>query len=485
MITRAIQEDYGGFDPKFMGITVRFDARYPKGWQLFKQTCSKDRDPNHVIELGNNVLQCSPGEAFELFSIGTAIVHEMRHFHDFILSPFGNHVFRLRVNATANGVKAIAPVLKRKGILPVPIPVWRRKSLTERAELISQWQSLLEGQSKEVLEIPDDRQALVEQTESAYEKIRDLLVNPQATSLKIPLQPYHLFEASAIIAQIQHVYSVFGTKHAELFMNLLLSDPGTRSYALVFRLLSELWHTAGLPADTAKMSAAITWSILGDYSVDLWEACPTVRFNRLFDLLAKDGPPSQSENTQDLFEKWSAKLGVSSISESLQKQVEANKRVAAKLENELKDLKDLLGEIIDITQTFYRVSDHMSKLFLENPETYVYPYFYQTEEIAQKWVAAPIRVTFTGGGIVGTKKEFGDLDIRKALPLDDERLVVITLGWGQSMGIKMVNLTEALNACDTMTMLALCFDQFRHEPDFEIVRQVWESEGILPFEILF
>jgi hypothetical protein len=174
MNTEIIQDDYGGFDSTFVGLTLRF---WPKSWDLFLRFHAKDRDPEEVIRIGNSALNKGADEAFDTFSMGTVMMHELRHFHDFILSPYGNHLFRLRLLAAVNGVQVIGGLRAKNPVIPVPLPKWRRMQSGERTILAARWSKMLrlDGISFDDNLGPEGQRALFE-TEKAYQRIKGLCI---------------------------------------------------------------------------------------------------------------------------------------------------------------------------------------------------------------------------------------------------------------------------------------------------------------------
>src|SRR5260221_3708 len=94
MALPGIQQDFGGFDPKFLGVTIKIASG--ENWQSVKSQM-EGRDPETEF-----ILAHPPRKAFELLSLATVLSHEFRHFHDFLVSPFGAEIFRSRIMALVN-----------------------------------------------------------------------------------------------------------------------------------------------------------------------------------------------------------------------------------------------------------------------------------------------------------------------------------------------------------------------------------------------
>ncbi|MEA2840156.1 MAG: hypothetical protein QOF41_1486 [Methylobacteriaceae bacterium] len=475
MNTAIIQDDYGGFDSTFLGVTLRF---WPKSWDLFGRFHAQDRDPEEVIRIGNMALKESVDEAFDTFSIGTVMLHEVRHFHDFILSPYGNHILRLRLLAAVNGVQVIGRLRAKNSVIPVPLPKWRRMQHNERTILAHQWSRVLrrEAISFDCDLDPEGTRALVE-TEKAYGRIKDFVSAPP-NETGIVYQPYHLFEGSAIAVQANNVFTVFGIKHSELFLNYLLANK--TAYTLPLRAWYALCQRQGQLIDIALLSAAISWSLLGNYSVEGWEACPTTRFAKLFALFEKEGLPRFDRPVASLFERWSEQLSSSPVAESIRDALQRNREL-------LQKLKALPVEFGDLSQTFgsfIQAQELLSKHFLEATDVYVRPDLYADH--VDDLVSAPIRVDFPNDRLIGTREQLEKhLSVRVATGFGNNELAVRrAILRVQTTGRTVIDAMLAADASDLMTLVDFFFAEFRRdEPDFDIARQV-SSEQVITMEIL-
>lgn len=168
----------------------------------------------------------------------------------------------------------------------------------ERTILADRWSRVLrlDGISFDDDLGPEGNRALFE-TEKAYQRIKDFASAP-LNETGILYQPYHLFEGSAIAVQANNVFTVFGVKHSELFLNYLLGNK--TDYTLPLRAWYALCQRNGQLIDIALLSAAITWSLLGNYSIEGWNACPTTRFAKLFALFEREGLPTFDRSVASL-----------------------------------------------------------------------------------------------------------------------------------------------------------------------------------------
>jgi hypothetical protein len=114
-----IAESFGAFEPRFYGISFLLETPSMfQAWAALSGISSGDRPALPV---------------FEHTCLQTAIEHEMRHFHDALVSPFANVILMLRMMATFNGLKLLNRA-QRSGanLLPVPVKTWMAMSPEKR-----------------------------------------------------------------------------------------------------------------------------------------------------------------------------------------------------------------------------------------------------------------------------------------------------------------------------------------------------------------
>jgi hypothetical protein len=294
----------------------------------------------------------------------------------------------------------------------------------------------------------------------------------------IEYQPYHLFEGSAIAVQSNNVFTVFGVKHSKLFLNYLLANKA--DYTLPLRAWYALCLHKGKLVDNALLSAAITWSLLGNYSVEAWGACPTVRFARLFELLERGGLPKFDVPVATLFERWSDELNTPPVAESIRDALQRNRKLLQKLNALPREFRGL-SQMFD---GFIRAQEVLSKRFLEAPDIYVRPDLYA--EHVDDLISAPIRVDFPNERLVGPREELEkEFSIRVANGLPNNDLAIRrAILRGQTAGRTVIDAVLAADASDLMTLVDFFFAEFRRdEPDFDIAREV-SSKDVVTMEIL-
>ncbi len=105
-----IAETFGTFEPRFYGVSVLLES--PLAYQAFAATTA-------AIPRKTSIPTLSP---FEDICLATALDHEVRHFHDSLVSPFANRILMLRMMAAFNGLKALNRG-QRLGANCIPVPL--------------------------------------------------------------------------------------------------------------------------------------------------------------------------------------------------------------------------------------------------------------------------------------------------------------------------------------------------------------------------
>jgi hypothetical protein len=417
-VSTAIQLDYGGFDPAFVGITTSFSTR--RAWETF-DSFLKSSDP---IQPSSQ----SDDERFEWLAVTSAVTHEVRHFHDFLLSPYSARIFKLRVQAAINLIQLLPHLLdETANCIPVPLPVWCGLADQLRSRELSFLPERKSGEPWVPVKLPfipklglprgfvhgshelwdKPVEVLLAAAAQAHERIREYTHNPRATETGVSLQPWQVFELSAVLIQIQDVWHTYGAEETEFFLNYLLK--GTCSpYGAVLQTCKLPWDRRGAAFDTRIASAMAFWSMCGSYEKDGWSACPAVRFTSLLTNVAS-GKARASLRSElfALFDEWSDVTSLSSVNEGL----DETARVYQKLMERVVELPIRFHEKMfsgDIEETVARVvggvlesSQRMIACVRADPESYVLPDCYVSPRAAN-YVNPIVRHVFDGSGLTFT-----------------------------------------------------------------------------------
>jgi hypothetical protein len=474
------QADYGGFDPKFLGINLRFHPQNLGAWDLFREINRHADDPEWMIAAGNAALAGNEDAALDFFSLATVMPHELRHFHDFLLSPYGNCLFRKRVHAALNSTQLVVRLMQEYDTIPVPFPRWQAKSDAERLHLAQMLGGMMgRAVPSEALRVPADMLRVWEQLQSLYGEIRGLLENPRNQwDQPDRLHPSHVFEASALATQLQSVYNTFGAEHATFFLNAVCR--GDRHPFELYARLATLWHERGEPADSNVMGAVLAWSILGDPTHDGWGASPVPRFARVFMKLYKEGPPPAARAVE-LFDAWDAEFGGLPFREALERNASLNALMIERLDgliaaNGDDPLAPSVAGLVESMRMLERAHRAAATRFLADPDLYTKPWQYQSS--IHDWVAAPIAAEFLGGGLHLTSELDSDLKVVRAIERKDRTLLVQRAIFPHpTPGQRLIDEDTASDTAIQFMISDFFFSDFRRDdPDFEPVRRTFSSE---------
>lgn len=295
-------EAFGAFNPRFYGITIfSTGAPFEDLWRRF-----------HDDTLEKNFADRTLDEICFL----TAQDHESKHFHDFLVSPFGATIFGLRLQTLSSGVVALGALMHRnEACVPVPLRNWVGK---DEAWKLGWIRELLEsGAIRDVSELIDiaaheplaqkpgvyraedviSQEAMLSAATEAVlgaERSLKLLKAPFAAPqpLNFSVDAKMAFEAAAHVAQIQSTWICLGEPETRKFEDYLYkaNNPTLRPLRQLTRLVAEI---EGAPR-IDLIHAMLCWCMLGNPSPDWRMGNPDGRFALL--LLAATLNPSLISN---------------------------------------------------------------------------------------------------------------------------------------------------------------------------------------------
>lgn len=407
-----VQLDFGGFDPSFLGVTLRFCNE--RAWRTYQESSQSPRPL--PITSGD------PDERFETLSLTSVISHECRHFHDFFLTPYSANVFRLRIQALLNLLQLLPALTASAGknCIPVPVSKWCRLRDSERKDFLSRlpprrdtqrWipvefpcldeHSLATRPEAALINSPEGLKALTVAASYSLGHIRDFTYNPHMVSGQDSFQPWQVFELSGLLIQVQDVWFSYGPKETEFFIQYVM-DRQRNPYGDMLRAVCVMWRQMKREVDLGITSVMTLWSLLGSYKKDAWKACPTVRFMRLWDHACKNGIDRRSTDPVELFDHWSRALRLSTVDEGLDDTLRTLRHVREVIQQRVLGIEDSFlaktygAFLFRVADGVVRASEHMVGEFRRNPSGYAYPHLYI--EQASVFINPALRITTDGAG---------------------------------------------------------------------------------------
>ena len=347
----VLQADYGGFNPRFLGISLFYDS--PDSYNAVRSYLIEEDVPDELADGLHSIV------------IRSVLDHEARHYIDFLLSPYSSAVFKLRLMGLVNGVQVIAGSRNMEGtLLPVPLTRWMMLGETERATVRRDWGEAIGGEvvplhiasrTREQLEsnlaaaatsiadLPDDEQfALqIEAAVRAYLRVDQLTAGFAATEAHPYLRPAYVHEASALTAQVASIYLGQGLTQATDFLEFLVHSelPQAIAWRLHLGVATALEQVRSNKHDSMmsvrRINTVTVWCMLGAYGRDGVRACPASRFVRLVGCLRADpANPEWSSDMDDpedlerMWDFWDARAEVTPWRDSLSEHLASSRRTA-------------------------------------------------------------------------------------------------------------------------------------------------------------
>ncbi|MEZ0075406.1 hypothetical protein [Planotetraspora sp. GP83] len=430
---------FGDFDPRFPGISLTVGS--PTQWDRLRRYSLGDELPSGLSSLND-------AEFLETVSSTTVVAHEMRHFHDFLLSPTGSRLMRTRVLLGLNLIQLLVAlrgtgIWDRSDVLPVPLTTWCRWSRAERAEYAAAWSGLLEGRrfpfdlprlpplgddlvypANQRTHTADVSPAAVADLITIGEGFRRRLIEQEAPPdgvVSPRLTGGHLGEASAFLVQVQEVYKAFGDEAAQRFFSLILS--GGNRYGVALHNIGNAFDFSGAPLIADLLAVFTGWILLGDPQTAPGTAHPLVRFALLTAALKEKGPRAffGDGDLLTVFPRWDEWTGqpatLDGLRQSLDRDAGSVASLRAGLEHVQSELADWAETVVDVYERFTTARGLMVRAFLREPWAYLSPASYLHN--AEHWVAPLVRVSFADGVALGMGNA-GDHGWRVAHGFEDD-----------------------------------------------------------------
>lgn len=293
--------DYGRFNPRFLGVSFLFDS--PDDYSLVRTAMNAP---------GGMASSKTAEASLHEIALLSVFDHEQRHYLDFLLSPYSTTVFRMRLQATINGMQAIIAARDLTGdVIPVPLTRWMTMPSAERRAHEDDWSELL-GRNVRAVQVPSRGQpelltnlaagatpightSMQEQFETytdgavrAFLRIGQLTEGFEAAAAVKHLRPAYIHEASALSTQLAAILVGQGELAFGRFALFLMESPAAQAQAwqTCYQLAQMLSSDREPLAVLQRIPTITTWALLGNLALDGAAGCPTTRLSRLIVALA-------------------------------------------------------------------------------------------------------------------------------------------------------------------------------------------------------
>lgn len=164
-------------------------------------------------------------------------------------------------------------------------------SKTQQEAQIDIWSPYLNNKKLFKENIDSDSYKLMQLITKEYEKIHSSMNNDAYDLNIINLTSMHLYEANAVLIQLQNLYNVWDNDKVEYYLhNLADKKP---KYGFVIDTLRKLYSKKIPTYELLQvMHTIITWTLCGDYTTETQELdMPVRRFLRVLKFCLDGSPP--------------------------------------------------------------------------------------------------------------------------------------------------------------------------------------------------
>jgi len=311
------QDDFGGFNPRFPGVTIRIasQAAYDEFVSFLLSPASAGLPGDEGVSLGPILMR-------------SVMEHEIRHYHDFLLGSYSGMLFRSRLQAVLNGVKALRAAKELPGeVFPLPLSGWMTLTAEERSVRVKEWaefsvagkdlapipvpivpkEALLHPLETKIHALEDNEPGAVfslaaEYAVRGYARIQEAVEGAGSASdptYRGLMTPANIQEVLASNVQLHAILQAQGEQQARAFVRRFLTGSNLPPGRL-WRLLADVsfrWVPADVKhedelertlAASFQVMTIGTWALLGCHIREGDAASPGVRLTNLLKHLLVD-----------------------------------------------------------------------------------------------------------------------------------------------------------------------------------------------------
>jgi hypothetical protein len=393
--TRPPIFDFGEFSPRCLGVTVNLPEELGEHMYSMAAFLLADDPEERRHEFVKTFVQDSedPAAQFIGISYGSVVSHELKHFHDYLASPFGCSVMREHFLLLLQGFVTI-PRLLAEPVIGIPLQSWR--DLSDSLHQVYTKQSGCRGFKRFP---PESTRKTTEYVEVVLRTIQAWHSNPPSAP-GFPISTRHLIEAAAIEVQLAVISKSFGPEWAVFFGDHLakLDKAGTYStVAGIWRTVAEKFRTS-IPA--AVRNAVLFYALCGKPAAgpDDLDAHPASRFVTIMGhMRERNGIPGRDEVLAFL-DSCAGKHHWPTLTEALEESRHANRQYALVARQMARSQgggdEDRFPHLLfDAYDGWVSAHDEMISRIVKDPLAYLDPVQYL--DAAEHWVAAPKYVSTT------------------------------------------------------------------------------------------
>jgi hypothetical protein len=369
--SETIRQAYGSFDGRFpTGIIL--NVRSEEQWAVL--TGGKVLSPTEIETLSKSD---SP-HLFSLVSLATTFDHEMRHFHDFLLSPLGSSILAERLSIAMNSLQVFARLVDAPDLnaLPLPLTKWIEMSANEQDHYLNSISQFLASSDVNCqltgprLSLDDLMLRMLTTAGDSMKRVTSFLTSRFSMADVIAVGLVDVAEASALAVQAHAIRTVFGDSALAAFLAGFEAAPDT-TYSRMTNVLVGLSTHHNMPWNA--IGTLTTWSLMGDID----ELRPEVRFAAAMTDLIANGYPENADPV-DLFDRWDKRYETTAITEVMRRSLDKDINLLNKRkQSAVTSGNPLAAELAEYYEAYCSARRDLVETFLADPGQYTDTFRYR------------------------------------------------------------------------------------------------------------
>jgi hypothetical protein len=371
----------GRFDTSFLGVIIRAQS-------LAELEAFRSADVHEWLP-ASQLLDISIEAFISDVSRLTVREHEIRHFHDALLYPFGSTALRLQIQLVQDGFQLLhskAHTPENANVLPVPVQDWLTSSVDERQRWLresnrSEKQPIpldlpvLDGKENAASKESDDFVSAARRSVTLQKALEGLWRGPQFSAVPEAPVTLALWETSGVLCQLGAILKFSDENCLQRFADWFL-EHGPDRYRLGFRILEDFTSCPPGPALMREMLALTAWMQMGRYSDNWFESSPFFRAHKLLEARRSGLRWNPDDSFLDLVTRWDECVGRSSIAD-LNASTDELRQIMDDLGHAEGEADDFIGSrVARGLGSYLEAHIAMKKRFLDDPENFVDPIKY-------------------------------------------------------------------------------------------------------------
>ncbi len=325
-------------------------------------------------------------EIFYLLCLTTTSIHELRHFHEMVGSPFGAKILHLLLENALYSPKVLLELLPEP-IIALPLSSWSKLSEDEF--------KLLKTQAKNTdlnRKPPDSLRVIIEKGEERFSKINRMYVH-SSKHWKTALSTKHILETTAVSAQYELIKMIYGNKILEFYKTILREIDTTNTYNRINDVINEVKSPSYI--SSVVLNAMLFYSLCADWwnAQDLDIFYPSERIVLICEALRDYGRIPEDKECMDFLDYCAKRMMVPTLKESLLKSANMFEASSVETKERFKQefsslgLKKSLEIYLELIDQLVSSHAYMVQAILTEPLLFFDSLNYI--ENAMKWLAAP------------------------------------------------------------------------------------------------